>query len=311
LLAYSRRAVLRPRRFDLGQLVNEMAPTLQSVAGEDIEVRVVLDQAARTVHADPHQMEQVVVHLATNARDAMPRGGRLLIEVTGTEVLPAFAQSHAGASAGRFVMLSVTDDGVGMDEEIFRNIFEPFFTTKDVGEGTGLGLPMVYGTVRQSGGFMDVQSAPGEGTVVRIYLPSAEPEIRDDSTSSCSSAPVRKRTVLVVEDEPGVLEYAAAVLEAGGYSVVKAKGKEDALELFHRQRGPVDLVLTDVVMPRGSGRELANELMSAQPALKVLYMSGHTGDVVLHHQVSAEGLEFIQKPFSPKELIAKIRSILG
>jgi hypothetical protein len=312
LLAFSRKQVLEPHVLDLNRVVGEMRPMLGRLVGEDVEVRVELSAQAGPVHADPHQVEQAVMNLVVNARDAMPHGGKLLIETAGVELDERYVQSHPEAHAGRHLLLAVSDTGVGMDEETRRRIFEPFFTTKGVGKGTGLGLSMVEGIVAQSGGHIEVYSEPGHGTTFKIYLPRVEEEaMAEAGVPEAVLALGGKETVLVVEDEAEVREYAVTVLESYGYRVIQAESAGEALSLYERERGGIDLVLTDVVMPNVSGRELAGRLEKLQPGIKVLFMSGYTDNVIVHHGVLEEGAQFIQKPFSPERLAARVREVLG
>jgi PAS domain S-box-containing protein len=311
LLAFSRKQVLELRVLDLNHVVEEMGPMLERLMGEDVEVRVVLNAARGTVHADPHQLEQVLVNLAVNARDAMPAGGKLLIETALVEREGSYVQSHPEARAGRHIMLAVSDDGAGMEEETRRKIFEPFFTTKGVGQGTGLGLSMVQGIVAQSGGHIEVYSEPGQGTTFKIYLPALAEAAADTGKPAAIPAPEGQETVLVVEDQAEVRDYAVVALKSYGYHVIPAENAGEALLVCERERGRIHLVLTDVVMPNVSGRELANRLSERWPAIKVLFMSGYTDNVVMQHGVLEEGAEFIQKPFSPEELAGKVREVLG
>jgi PAS domain S-box-containing protein len=296
LLAFSRKQVLEPRVLDLNQVVEEMRSMLGRVVGEDVEVRVALHAEAGMVHADPHQLEQVLMNVVVNARDAMPGGGKLLIET---------------ARVGRYVMLAVSDNGVGMDEQTQRQIFEPFFTTKGAGQGTGLGLSMVQGIVAQSGGYINVYSEPGQGTTFKIYLPAPAETVADAGKPETVAALGGRETVLVVEDQAEVRAYAVAVLKAYGYRVVEAGNAGEALLLCERDGPRIDLVLTDVVMPNMSGRELAQRLGKLQLGIKVLFMSGYTDEVIVNNGVLEEGAEFIQKPFSPEQLAGKIRAVLG
>jgi len=265
------------------------------------------------VRADPHQLEQVIMNLVVNARDAMPHGGMLLIETAVVELDERHVRSHPEARAGRHVRLAVSDTGVGMDDQTRRQIFEPFFTTKGVGKGTGLGLSMVEGIVAQSGGHIQVYSEPGQGTTFKVYLPSVEEEVAvavEDVTPE-AAALGGEETVLVVEDQAEVREYAVTVLKTYGYRVIQADSAGQALSVFERERGGIHLVLTDVVMPSVGGPELAGRLEKLQPGIKVLFMSGYTDDVIVHHGVLEEGAQFIQKPFSPEQLAARVREVLG
>jgi hypothetical protein len=310
LLAFSRKQVLEPCVLDLNREVDEMRSMLGRLVGEDVEVRVELSAEAGSVHADPHQLEQVIMNLVVNARDAMPHGGKLLIETAGVELDERYVQSHLEAHAGRHVLLAVSDTGLGMDDETRRRIFEPFFTTKGVGKGTGLGLSTVQGIVAQSGGHIEVYSEPGHGTTFKVYLPRVE-EAAAVSQPEAALALGGKETVLVVEDQVEVREYAVTVLEAYGYRVIQAESAGEALLVFEREPERIDLVLTDVVMPNISGRELANRLEKLQPGIKVLFMSGYTDNVIVHYGVLEEGAQFIQKPFNPEQLAVKIREVPG
>jgi CheY-like chemotaxis protein len=274
-------------------------------------VRVTLNAEACMVLADPHQLEQVIMNLVVNARDAMPGGGKLLIETALVERDESYSHSHPEARAGRYVMLAVSDNGVGMDEETRQRIFEPFFTTKGVGKGTGLGLSTVQGIVAQSGGHTEVYSEPGQGTTFKIYLPAVAEAEADAGRPAEVRALGGKETVLVVEDQAEVCDYAVTVLKTYGYRVIPAENAGEALLLFERDGEHIDLVLTDVVMPNVSGRELANRLEKLQPGIKVLFMSGYTDDAIVHHGVLNQGSHFIQKPFSPEVLAAKVRAVLG
>ena len=309
LLAFGRKQVLEPHRLDINRVVEKMRPMLERLMGEDVEVRVALLAAGGTIHADPHQLEQVVMNLVVNARDAMPDGGKLLLETANVERDESYTRSHPEARVGRYVMLAVSDNGAGMDEETKNRIFEPFFTTKGAGQGTGLGLSMVQGIVAQSGGFINVYSEPGQGTSFKIYLPALAEAAPDDWRPAAVPALEGKETVLVVEDQAEVRKYTVAALKEYGYRVIPAENAGEALLLCQRER--VDLVLTDVVMPNVSGRQLADRLETLQPGIKVLFMSGYTDNVIVHHGVLEGGAKFIQKPFSPEELAGKVRAVLS
>jgi len=309
LLAFSRKQVLEPRRLDINRVVDEMRPMLERMMGEDVEVRVALHAEGATIHADPHQLEQVVMNLAVNSRDAMPRGGKLLIETASVHRDENCARLYPESRPGRYVRLAVSDTGVGLDEATKARIFEPFFTTKGVGKGTGLGLSMVQGIVAQSGGYVEVYSEMGNGTTFKIYLPALDDAASDVATPAAVPAAGGTETVLVVEDQAEVRMYATAVLDDYGYRVISAGNGSEALALCGRER--IDLLLTDVVMPHVGGRELADKLAKLQPGMKVLFMSGYTDDAIVHHGVLEEGAKFIQKPFSPEELAGKVRATLG
>ncbi|MGO9008872.1 MAG: response regulator [Bryobacteraceae bacterium] len=309
LLAFSRKQVMSPRVLDLNRVVSEMQPMLARLLGEDVELCVELHAGAATICADRHQLEQVVMNLTVNARDSMPDGGELLIETAVVESGEGQARSHPDARVGRYVMLAVSDTGVGMDEETRNRIFEPFFTTKGIGKGTGLGLSMVQGIVAQSGGYIEVHSEEGKGTTFKIYLPALAEMAADAEVREVVPAAGGKETVLVVEDQAEVRKYAVAALKEYGYRVIPVENAGEAL-LRCEQEG-IDLVLTDIVMPHISGRELADRLKTLQPGIKVLFMSGYTDNIIGHHGVLEDGAEFIEKPFSPEELARKVRTALG
>ena len=305
LLAFSRKQVLQPRVLNIDRVLGDLQPMLARLVGEDVDVRLDLGAPHATVHADPHQLEQVVLNLVVNARDAMPRGGRLVI-ATADMTASALPPTMHG-----YVSLTVSDSGVGMDEPTRQQMFEPFFTTKGAGKGTGLGLSMVHGIVAQSGGRIDVETTPDVGTAIHIYLPKiTQAEPPDASPSLDRDALGGHETILVVEDQAEVRNYAATALRAYGYSVVAAENAGQALLIDEREHVTFDLVLTDVVMPHMSGRELAERLESRSPGLRVLFMSGYTDDVVVHHGVQEARVGFIQKPFSPQQLALAVRGAL-
>ncbi|HEY3439842.1 MAG TPA: PAS domain S-box protein [Paludibaculum sp.] len=310
LLAFSRKQVLQPQVMDLNRVVTEVRSMLSRLVGEDVHIRVELNATHSWVSADPNQLQQVLMNLLVNARDAMPHGGNLVIETCDAEWDDASFHPGANASGERYVRLTVSDDGVGMDEETKRKIFEPFFTTKRIGKGTGLGLSMVHGIVTQSGGRIEVESTPGRGTAFHIYLPSLE-SVSSGLVTPVTSVPLGgSETILVVEDQLEVLTYAVGVLEVFGYTVIEARAVDQALVLFRQNSSRIDLVLTDVIMPDGGGRNLADALERMRPGLKVLFMSGYTEDVMVEHFVDGEARHFIQKPFSPQQLAAKVRAAL-
>jgi PAS domain S-box-containing protein len=309
LLAFSRKQVLEPRKVDVNRALAEMRPMLERLVGEDVELRVELRAEAATIHADPHQLEQVVMNLVVNARDAMPGAGKLLVETANVERDESYARAHPEARVGRYVVLAVADTGVGMDEETRNRMFEPFFTTKEVGKGTGLGLSMVQGVVAQSGGYLEVHSQPGHGTTFKIYLPALAEAADDSQEPPAVPALGGKETVLVVEDQEEVRKYAVAALKAKGYRAIPAENAGEALLLCERER--IDLVLTDVVMPHVGGLELAGRLEKLRPGIKVLFMSGYTDKVIEPQRLMEGSASFIQKPFSPEELAGKVRAALG
>ncbi|PYQ12619.1 MAG: hypothetical protein DMF80_16795 [Acidobacteria bacterium] len=314
LLAFSRKQVLEPKILDLNAVVSGMDEMLRRLIGEDIALETDLASGLGLTKADPGQLEQVLMNLVVNARDAMPRGGRLRLETANAEMDEAYVRDHLGARPGRYVMLAVQDTGLGMDAETQKHIFEPFFTTKEKGKGTGLGLATVYGIVKQSEGYIWVESAPGAGTTISIYLLRSEGEQVPDEPRRPAAEEVAPRgteTVLLVEDEDMVRRMTREVLEGAGYQVLEASSGFEALRLSAGHRGRLDLMLTDVVMPGMSGRELAERLAPVRPAMKVLYMSGHTDDAIFHHGVTQAGTGFLQKPFTPEALERRIREMLG
>jgi two-component system cell cycle sensor histidine kinase/response regulator CckA len=311
LLAFSRKQILEPRVLDLNHVVAEMRWMLSRLVGEDVELGIELSAEPVMICADLHQLNQVILNLAVNARDAMPGGGKVRIQTAVLERSESFARSNPGSRSGRCVMLAVSDTGRGMDVETRRHIFEPFFTTKAAGKGTGLGLSMTQGVVEQSGGRIEVESEPGRGTTFRIYLPIAIDAPGDSGEPMTVSAPASKgrETVLVVEDQAEVRKYAADALEAYGYRVIQAENPSEALLLC--QREGVDLVLTDVVMPNMSGSELADRLAKQSPGIKVLFMSGYAHDAIKDHGVLHKKTEIVEKPFSPGQLAGKVREMLA
>jgi PAS domain S-box-containing protein len=310
LLAFSRKQVLEPRVLDLNSLVTEMDTMLRRLIGEDIHLVTVVDGALGRVRADPGQLEQVLMNLVVNARDAMPAGGRLTIETANVDPDQPYSAEQASVRSGPQVMLAVSDTGSGMDAETRRRIFEPFFTTKRPGQGTGLGLATVYGIVKQSGGHIEVYSELGQGTSFKIYLPRVDQEA-EAITAVTKTPPARgAETVLLVEDEDALRELARQVLEGHGYTVLEARSGVAALELAETHAGPIHLLVTDVVMPQMPGRELAEQLAVRLPALRVLFMSGYAEQAVLRHGVLGEGTAFIQKPFGPDSFLTKVREVL-
>jgi GAF domain-containing protein/CheY-like chemotaxis protein len=311
LLAFSRKQVLQPVVLDLNAVVSTMGEMLRRLIGEDIALVTVLNPGLGRVKADPGQVEQVIMNLAINARDAMPRGGRLTLETANVELDAGYARQHPGARPGPHVMLALSDTGGGMDAETQAHIFEPFFTTKGPGKGTGLGLATVYGVVKQSDGTIWVYSEPGRGTTFKVYLPLVEDPVEPAQGDDLAPAPLRgMETVLLVEDEDAVRDLARDVLQASGYTVLEARHGGEALRICAQHPEPIHLMLTDVVMPEMSGRELAQRLAVLRPGVKVLYMSGYTDNAVVHHGVLDPGTVFLQKPFSPTVLTRKVREVL-
>ena len=311
LLAFSRQQVLQPRILDLNAVVNEMGTMLRRLIGVHIELTTSLDTQLGRVKANQSQIEQVIVNLVVNARDAMPEGGNLLIETSNLEVEGDLGSGYPILQAGPYVLLTVKDTGVGMDQNTQRHIFEPFFTTKGPGKGTGLGLATVYGVVKQSGGGVAVDSEPGKGATFRIYLPQAR-----ESDSACSSdekttkEPLGTGTILLVEDEPALLNLTAERLTVCGYNVLAARDGVQAVEQARSYSGPIHLLLTDVVMPRMGGLTLARTMSRIRPGIRVLFMTGHAEREEAPHDSSFSVSESIQKPFSHEQLILQVRQVL-
>jgi PAS domain S-box-containing protein len=313
LLAFSRQQVLTPSVLSLNSLVSDMEKMLPRLLGEDINVSLSLEPALGNVRADQSQIEQVIMNLAVNARDAMPSGGKLQIQTANVELDHAYTRDHPGSKAGSYVMLAIADSGTGMSPETIAHIFEPFFTTKGVGEGTGLGLATVYGVVKQSNGYIWVDSAPGKGSTFQIYLPRnmdtdlvsvVKPEVQSRGESQGSEM------ILLVEDAEPLRKLAQAFLESNGFRVLSAQSGEAALETAARHSGHFDLLLTDVVMPGMNGRVLAEQLSIRQPGLKVLFMSGYTDSFIAGHGVLQKGTNLLHKPFTEEVFISKVREVL-
>ncbi|HKY21459.1 MAG TPA: response regulator [Vicinamibacterales bacterium] len=310
LLAFSRRQILNPRLIDLRESLRGLESMLNRLIGEHITVTLRMADKLACVKADPGQIEQVILNLALNARDAMPDGGSLLLEVATVELDNAYGRRHISVLPGHYVMLAVSDTGVGMDSATQRRIFEPFFTTKPEGRGTGLGLSTVYGIVKQSGGYIWVYSEPGKGTTFKVYLPSVDEPADETSEAVVLDVLTGTETVLVVEDEPGVRELVRKVLERHGYVVLLAASPHEALETAQRHDGPIHLLATDVVMPEMSGQALARQVAGSRPQMRVLYMSGYTDNAIVHHGVLHPDTPFLQKPFTPQALARKVRMVL-
>jgi two-component system cell cycle sensor histidine kinase/response regulator CckA len=311
LLAFSRKQIVQPKVVDLNEVTAEMEKLIARLIGEDIDLVKVRHPDSAFVLADPSQLEQIVLNLAVNARDAMPRGGSLTVETAVVDLDDAYAVSHRGTRPGRYVMLAVSDTGVGMDEETQARIFEPFFTTKELGKGTGLGLSTVYGIVRQCGGCIWVYSEPGRGTTFKVYLPRVEEGAERAGPPVAQAAlPRGSETILLVEDEEMLRGLVEESLTTSGYNVLVARHGAEALGIAERHEGTIQLLLTDTVMPGMGGRELAQQLVEARPGLEVLYMSGYTDDAVVRHGVLAAEVAFLQKPFTPDALARKVREVL-
>ena len=313
LLAFSRRQVLQPKVIDLNALVSNVENLLRRLIGEDVLLATTLAGDVGRVRADPGQVEQVIVNLAVNARDAMPAGGRLTIETRNVELDAAYAAEHQTVVPGPYAVIAVSDSGTGMSAETQSHMFEPFYTTKEVGKGTGLGLATVYGIVKQSGGSIWVYSELGHGTTVKVYLPRVDEPAEPLAPSTPADAESLRgtETILLVEDEPAVRAVARQILTRQGYAVLEAADGQTALAMVDAGGPRVDLVITDVVMPGMSGRSLADRLASRYPGLRVLYMSGYTDDAIVRHGMLEPGLAYLQKPFRPDALARKVREVLN
>lgn len=318
LLAFSRRQIVQPRVLDLNAIVSDMDRMLRRVIGEDIELAAVLDASLGSVEADSGQIEQVIMNLAVNARDAMPEGGRLTLETANLNLHGELALRGTALPPGAYVVLAVTDTGIGMDAETTERIFEPFFTTKGVGRGTGLGLSTVYGIVEQAGGAVAVYSEPGHGTTFRIFLPRVPDAAADASPPELSAAPGvpdlpagrGSETLLVVEDEDGVRALVCAVLRRERYTVLEARNGGEALLICEQHEKNIDLMISDITMPGMSGVELAGRVRGIRPSMKVLFTSGYAEKAVLHQRILTAGVPFLEKPFAPPDLARKVREVL-
>jgi PAS domain S-box-containing protein len=305
LLAFSRRQVLQPRVIGLNQVVSGLGKLLPRIIGEDIQLELNLAPDLASVSADPGQIEQVILNLAVNARDAMPDGGRLTIATANAELDAAYAQRHPIVQPGPYVRLLVTDTGHGMDEQTLARVFEPFFTTKGPGKGTGLGLATVYGIVKQSGGYIFVRSRPAQGATFEMYLPAVPPEAQDGTEPAPSPrAGEGSETILLAEDDPAVRSLARRALEQYGYRVLEASNGREALDLVRRHQEDIALLLSDIVMPEMGGRRSAEHILQLRPDLKVLFMSGYAG------ADQPDGQALVQKPFTPESLARKVRDVL-
>ena len=310
LLAFSRQAVLEPRVLDLNDVVLQTEKMLGRLIGEDILLTTQLDSAIPRVKLDPGHLSQVLMNLAVNARDAMPRGGKLTISTTIGYLDQRFACTHPEVEPGPYVILTVSDTGHGMKADVKAHVFEPFFTTKGLGKGTGLGLAVIHGIVKQSKGHIEIDSEVGVGTAVRIFFPAVQDQPSLGKDPNPDKKPQGTETILFVEDEDSIRAFALLVLRSHGYQVLEASDGREALEVVGRHQGPIDLLATDLVMPNLSGRDLAERLQPRFPHLKVLYMSGYTDDAVVRHGLAEEEVAFLEKPYTPLSLAQKVRQVL-
>jgi two-component system, cell cycle sensor histidine kinase and response regulator CckA len=310
LLAFSRKQILEIQVLDVNQVFQRLDKMLRRIIGEDIELMSFLSESLGKIKADPGQMEQVIINLAVNARDAMPNGGKLTIETANVELGEGYAREHVTVEPGRYVMFSVSDNGVGMTPEVRERVFEPFFTTKEKGKGTGLGLSTVYGIVKQSGGNIWVYSERGQGATFKIYLPRVDEPLTELKERVTGEVPRGHETILIVEDEDVVRKLSVRVLRKHGYKVLEAPDGGKALMLCEEFKEPIHLILTDVVMPGMSGRRVAERIKEIHPEMKALFMSGYTDNAILHHGILEPGLNFLQKPFNVEDLARKVREVL-
>jgi two-component system cell cycle sensor histidine kinase/response regulator CckA len=311
LLAFSRKQIPQPQVLDLNMIVPRMEGLLRRVIGEDVRLECRSEQPLDRVRADPGKVEQVILNLALNARDAMPQGGTLAIETANIELDRAYMSDHPDAAAGRHVMLAISDTGIGMDDAVQKHLFEPYYTTKGPGKGTGLGLATVYGIVKRSGGSILVYSEPAHGTTFKIFLPRIEPVAEVAGVQAgCTRALGGSETILLVEDQPEVRAMVCAALTRHGYTVLEASQGEEALQIAQDHHEEIHLLLTDLVMPAMGGRELAHRLLQRRPHVRVLYTSGYTDEAIVPHDVIESGSAFIEKPFTPADLLRNVREVL-
>jgi two-component system, cell cycle sensor histidine kinase and response regulator CckA len=311
LLAFGRKQVLQPSIVNLNAIIVDVDKMLRRLISENVEIVTRPAPKLGAIKADPGQIEQVLLNLIINARDAMPGGGTLTLETANVELDQAYADEHAGVRPGPHVMLAVSDTGVGMDTETQAHIFEPFFTTKEQGKGSGLGLATVYGVVQQSGGHVSVYSEPGRGSTFKVYLPRAGDVIEPLAVSPVQQPAMRgKETILVAEDDEQVRDLAVAILKACGYLVLELEHANDAERVCQHHSGEIDLLLTDVVMREVSGPELARRVQKVRPDIKVLFMSGYTDSAIVHQGVLEPGIAFLPKPFTPSTLAGRVRQVL-
>jgi CheY-like chemotaxis protein len=311
-LAFSRKQLLQPEVVNLNDMLGQVLKLLRRLISEDIELTLLPSPALGLTKIDPRQFEQVIINLAINARDAMPEGGRLTIETSNSELDDRYTEQNPEARPGHYVLVAISDTGQGMDESTKARIFEPFFTTKELGKGTGLGLAMAYGFIKQSGGHIEVHSTLRHGTVFKLYLPRADEVMPVATVLPEQFTPlVGTETILVVEDEATIRNLLRRVLQSRGYTILEARDGQEALEVAQQHVGRIDLLITDLVMPRMSGRELARRLAQLQPEVRILLISGYSDKAALDQEMLQASAVFLQKPFSPADLVRKVREVLN
>ena len=312
LLAFARQQTVSPKVLNLNETVEGMLKMLKRLIGEDIDLKWKPDNDLWKVKVDPVQIDQILANLCVNARDAIADVGMVVIETGNTVFDKNYCEEHIGSEPGNYVMIAVSDTGCGMDKNTIKNIFEPFYTTKELGEGTGLGLSMVYGAVKQNKGFINVYSEPDKGTTIKIYLPQHTTNKKTmESKEGVGEIVGGKGNILFVEDEPKYLEIGKMLLQKLGYRVLAAGTTDEAVNLARKHAGEIDLLITDVIMPKMNGRDLVKKVLTIDPNMKYIYMSGYTANFISHHGVLEEGINFIQKPFSLSDLAAKVREVLA
>jgi CheY-like chemotaxis protein len=311
LLAFARKQIISPKTLDLNEVIESMLKMIRHLIGEDIDLAWLPGVNLWSVKMDPSQIDQILVNLCVNSRDAIEGVGKITIETTAVTLDEAYCAEHAGYTPGEFVLLAVSDNGSGMTKEILDNIFEPFFTTKDVDKGTGLGLSTVYGIVKQNNGFINIYSEAGEGTTIKIYIPRQEAQKKEIERDNIIETPMGSgETILLVEDDPSVLKLVKKTLKGFGYLVLTADSPIKAINLAKEHSDKIHLLVTDVIMPEMNGRELSEQLQSQYSDLKCIFMSGYTANAIAHHGVLDKGMSFIQKPFSKTDLAKIVRKVL-
>jgi CheY-like chemotaxis protein len=310
LLAFSRKQIISPKPVDLNEIIRGVKSILSRIIGEDIELSIVLTDKDLIAMADSTQMEQVLMNLATNARDAMPNGGSLIIRTDRVELDDEFVKAHGYGKPGSYAIISIEDTGYGIDEDTEKRIFEPFFTTKEVGKGTGLGLSMVYGIINQHGGYINLYSKPGVGTIFKMYLPLIQSQVEEEEPAVFRVLKGGNETVLIAEDDVQVRELTKEVLKGFGYKVIEATDGADAVRVFNDNKDAVQLLILDVIMPKKNGKEVYDEIKEINPGVKAIFMSGYTADMIHKRGILEEGLNFISKPILPDELLRRIREVL-